>query len=194
MINIKVARVNRSRVRELMVERQTVVSTVATVGKVSASMPVSNSPSNYSDNFWLSKEQFYDHLEKISENDQSFKNIIADQESFNKSYNTKDTGADELYQFVLGITEKFNGFMNQIIQTDKIKGEKKLFDVVSVITTYNRPLSNLGITLDRAFQLNISKDKFIKTISSSPHHMKLLLDPERGIIRKIHNKFREVLM
>ena len=194
MINIKVSRVNRDRITDMMVARQTVVSSVTTVGSTSAAAPVSNSSANYSDNFWLSKEQFYDHLEKISENEQSFKNIIADQESFNKNYNTKDTGVDELYQFVLGITEKYNVFINQIIQTDKVKGEKKLFDVVSVITTYNRPLSNLGITLDRAFQLNISKDKFTKTISSSPHHMKLLLDPERGIIRKIHNKFREVLM
>lgn len=194
MIAIKVARVNRSRITDMMVARQTVVSSVTTVGSTSAAAPVSNSAAHYSDNFWLSKEQFYDHLERISENEQSFKDIIADQESFSKNYDTKNTGADELYQFVLGITDKYNGFINQIILTDKAKGEKKLFEIVTVITSYNRPLSNLGITLDRAFQLNISKDKFIKTISSSPHHMKLLLDPERGIIRKIHNKFREVLM
>ncbi len=194
MISIKVARVNRNRITDMMVARQTVVSSVSTVGKASAAAPVNNSSAHYSDNFWLSKEQFYDHLEKISENDQSFKNIIADQESFNKKYDTKNTSADELYEFVLGITEKYNGFINQIIQTDKAKNEKKIFDIVAVITTYNRPLSNLGITLDRAFQLNISKEKFTKTISSSPHHMKMLLDPERGIIRKIHDRFREVLI
>ena len=62
---MRISRVNRSRVSDILVSRQTVVSSVNSVEKSAPSFEIQNSTFNFSDNFWLSKEQFYDHLEKI---------------------------------------------------------------------------------------------------------------------------------
>jgi len=190
---MRVSRVNRSRVSDILVSRQTVVSSVNSVEKTSLSFEIQNSTFNFSDNFWLSKEQFYDHLEKMHSESEHYSDYSYEQEEFKSSKQMTNSPKDEILSFVNTVLEKYNQLIDHIAKVDLAKNQNNISKILKVITSHNRPLSNLGIVSGRNYHLIINEDKFLQTASKSPHHLKLLLDPEKGILRKIHDSIKEVI-
>lgn len=187
---MRVAPVNRSRISNIAVMRQTVVGGVNSVEKAKPITPLTNNPSNFSDNFWLSKEHFYDSLgEKLKEKHGFELHESPMEDSSIKS----EEGEDSILTFVEDIIKKYNTAIDYVKNLDKKTNSEKHLKIANVVTSHNRPLSNLGITTDRNYHMSLNKEKFLLTSRKSPHHMKLLLDPERGIIRKIYDSFKGVL-
>ena len=190
---MRISRVNRSRVSDILVSRQTVVSSVNSVEKSSPSFEIQNSTFNFSDNFWLSKEQFYDHLEKMHSESEHYSEYSLKQDEYKASKELPNSPNDEILSFVNTVLEKYNQLIDHIAKVDLAKNQNNSSKILRVITSHNRPLSNLGIVSGRNYHLIINEDKFLQTASKSPHHLKLLLDPEKGILRKIHDSIKDVI-
>ncbi|WP_417201969.1 hypothetical protein [Acetoanaerobium sticklandii] len=190
---MRISRVNRSRVSDILVSRQTVVSSVNSVEKSSPSFEIQNSTFNFSDNFWLSKEQFYDHLEKMHSESEHYSEYSLKQDEYKSSKEMANSPKDEILSFVNTVLEKYNQLIDHIAKVDLAKNQNNISKILRVITSHNRPLSNLGIVSGRNYHLIINEDKFLQTASKSPHHLKLLLDPEKGILRKIHDSIKDVI-
>ena len=190
---MRISRVNRSRVSDILVSRQTVVSSVNSVEKSAPSFEIQNSTFNFSDNFWLSKEQFYDHLEKMYSESEHYSEYSLKQDEYKASKELSNSPKDEILSFVNTVLEKYNQLIDHIAKVDLAKNQNNISKILRVITSHNRPLSNLGIVSGRNYHLIINEDKFLQTASKSPHHLKLLLDPEKGILRKIHDSIKDVI-
>lgn len=190
---MRISRVNRSRVSDILVSRQTVVSSVNSVEKSAPSFEIQNSTFNFSDNFWLSKEQFYDHLEKMHSESEHYSEYSLKQDEYKASKELPNSPKDEILSFVSTVLEKYNQLIDHIAKVDLAKNQNNISKILRVITSHNRPLSNLGIVSGRNYHLIINEDKFLQTSSKSPHHLKLLLDPEKGILRKIHDSIKDVI-
>ena len=190
---MRISRVNRSRVSDILVSRQTVVSSVNSVEKSAPSFEIQNSTFNFSDNFWLSKEQFYDHLEKMHSESEHYSEYSLKQDEYKSSKELAHSPKDEILSFVNTVLEKYNQLIDHIAKVDLAKNQNNISKILRVITSHNRPLSNLGIVSGRNYHLIINEDKFFQTASKSPHHLKLLLDPEKGILRKIHDSIKDVI-
>ncbi len=190
---MRISRVNRSRVSDILVSRQTVVSSVNSVEKSAPSFEIQNSTFNFSDNFWLSKEQFYDHLEKMHSESEHYSEYSLKQDEYKSSKELAHSPKDEILSFVNTVLEKYNQLIDHIAKVDLAKNQNNISKILRVITSHNRPLSNLGIVSGRNYHLIINEDKFLQTSSKSPHHLKLLLDPEKGILRKIHDSIKDVI-
>ena len=190
---MRISRVNRSRVSDILVSRQTVVSSVNSVEKSAPSFEIQNSTFNFSDNFWLSKEQFYDHLEKMHSESEHYSEYSLKQDEYKASKEMPNSPKDEILSFVNTVLEKYNQLIDHIAKVDLAKNQNNISKILRVITSHNRPLSNLGIVSGRNYHLIINEDKFLQTASKSPHHLKLLLDPEKGILRKIHDSIKDVI-
>ena len=190
---MRISRVNRSRVSDILVSRQTVVSSVNSVEKSSPSFEIQNSTFNFSDNFWLSKEQFYDHLEKMHSESEHYSEYSLKQDEYKSSKEMANSPKDEILSFVNTVLGKYNQLIDHIAKVDLAKNQNNISKILRVITSHNRPLSNLGIVSGRNYHLIINEDKFLQTASKSPHHLKLLLDPEKGILRKIHDSIKDVI-
>ena len=190
---MRISRVNRSRVSDILVSRQTVVSSVNSVEKSAPSFEIQNSTFNFSDNFWLSKEQFYDHLEKMHSESEHYSEFSLKQDEYKSSKEMANSPKDEIISFVNTVLGKYNQLIDHIAKVDLAKNQNNISKILRVITSHNRPLSNLGIVSGRNYHLIINEDKFLQTASKSPHHLKLLLDPEKGILRKIHDSIKDVI-
>lgn len=186
---MRVSPVNRSRISNIAVMRQTVVGGVDSVEKPKPITALTNNPSNFSDNFWLSNELFYDSLGEKLKEQHDFQLHESPMGNENIDYDKED---DAILNFIEDIIKKYNIAIDYMKDVDKKAKTDKHFKVAKIVTSHNRPLSNLGITTDRNYHLSLNKEKFLLTSKKSPHHMKLLLDPEKGIIRKIYDGFKGV--
>lgn len=190
---MRISRINRSRVTNMLVSRQTVVSSVNSVEKASPSFEIQNSTFNFSDNFWLSKDQFYDNLEKVRPEAEQYFEYTFDQDNFKSTKGMSNSPKDEILEFVKLVLSQYNDVIDYIVKVDQAKNQNNLSKILKVITSHNRPLSNLGIIASRNHNLHLNEELFLQTASKSPHHLKLLLDPEKGVLRKIHDSFKDVI-
>ena len=115
------------------------------------------------------------------------------QDEYKSSKELAHSPKDEILSFVNTVLEKYNQLIDHIAKVDLAKNQNNISKILRVITSHNRPLSNLGIVSGRNYHLIINEDKFLQTASKSPHHLKLLLDPEKGILRKIHDSIKDVI-
>lgn len=190
---MRVSRVSRSRISDIVVSRNTVVNSVDGVTKTPSVFPVHNNVTDNSSNFLLSKEAFYDNIEKMNKKHKNFVGKLAEDELHKRKNDLLDTSDDDILAFIQDTIEKFNLAMDCVKRLDEPKRKIGLDTIIKTVTAHNRPLSNMGILSDRNHHMRLNQEKFLSTISKSPHHLKLLLDPERGILRKIHDSFTEVL-
>ena len=179
---MRISRVNRSRVSDILVSRQTVVSSVNSVEKSAPSFEIQNSTFNFSDN-----------LEKMHSESEHYSEYSLKQDEYKASKELPNSPKDEILSFVNTVLEKYNQLIDHIAKVDLAKNQNNISKILRVITSHNRPLSNLGIVSGRNYHLIINEDKFLQTASKSPHHLKLLLDPEKGILRKIHDSIKDVI-
>ena len=190
---MRISRVNRSRVSNMLVSRQTVISSVNSVEKTSPSFEIQNDTSNFSDNFWFSKVLFYDHLDKLHSENEIYSNYIMGQDEFKSSKGMSDSPKDEIIVFIKTVLDYYYQLIDHIVKIDQAKKQNNISRILKVVTSYNRPLSNLGISATRNHNLLLNEQQFLQTALKSPHHLKLLLDSKNGILRKIHDSFKEVM-
>ena len=96
-------------------------------------------------------------------------------------------------KFIKTVLDQYNQLIDHIVKIDQAKKQNNISRILKVVTSYNRPLSNLGITATRNHNLLLNEQQFLQTALKSPHHLKLLLDSKNGILRKIHDSFKEVM-
>lgn len=190
---MRVSRVSRSRISDIVVSRNTVVNSVDGVAKAPSIFSVQNKTTDNSANFLLSKEAFYDQIEKMNKQQENFVNKLAEDELHRRKKHLLNTADDDILSFIEEMIRNFNISIDYIKQFDESKRKNALHTVIKTVTDHNRPLSNMGILSDRNQHMQLNKERFLSTVTHSPHHLKLLLDPERGILRKIHDSFMEVL-
>lgn len=190
---MRVSRVSRSRISDIVVSRNTVVNSVDGVAKAQSIFAIQNKTTDNSANFLLSKEAFYDNIEKMNKKQENFVNKLAEDELHRRKSALINTADDDILSFIEEMIRNFNLSIDQIKRLDESKRKNALNTVIKTVTAHNRPLSNMGILSDRNQHMQLNKEKFLNTVTKSPHHLKLLLDPERGILRKIHDSFMEVL-
>lgn len=190
---MRVSRVSRSRITGIVAARNHIVRSVHGVEKTPASFAVENDTANTSSNFLLSKEAFYDLMEESNKKHEDFEGKLAEDELQRRKNSLLDSSEDDTLDFIEEVILQFNQAMDYVKRLNEEKRQKSLDAILHTVTSHNRPLSNLGILSDRNHHMNLNREKFLATISKSPHHLKLLLDPEKGILRKIHDSFMEVL-
>ena len=121
---MRISRVNRSRVSDILVSRQTVVSSVNSVEKSAPSFEIQNSTFNFSDNFWLSKEQFYDHLEKMHSESEHYSEFSLKQDEYKSSKEMANSPKDEILSFVNTVLGKYNQLIDHIAKVDLANNPK----------------------------------------------------------------------
>lgn len=190
---MRVSRVNRSRISDIVVSRNTVVNSVSGVDRAPSVFAVENNTAENSSNFLLSKEAFYDNMERMNKEQEDYLAKLAEEELRKRQNNWVSSSEDDVVAFIHETIDKFNSAIEYVKKVDVAKKQNGLEKILHTVTAHNRPLSNLGILVNREHHMQLNQDKFLTTVSKSPHHLKLLLDPEKGILRKIHDSFMEVL-
>lgn len=190
---MKVSKVSRNRISDIIVSRNTVIHSIDSVNGTTAVFSIENNTADRSNNFFLSKEAFYDNMEQLHRTSASSEDRFTQDKLPGKTNPPFDQTNDSILSFVQKTVEKFNETIDYIQQSDHLPQQLIVERIIHTVTAHNRPLSNLGILIGRNHHIQVDADKFLTTATKSPHHLRLLLDPEKGILRKIHDSFSEVI-
>lgn len=192
----KTSSINSSRIHNMYVHRNTVVSTASKVSSVDKVNPVENSTFFSSGNFLYYSDAFYENIEEFQKNYKKFYNnqVKLNQLSkfLSKKENYKFDYIDDIVRIISTLCKKFNNAMNSLRDMEKDLSINLHEPIIELVFSQQHYLSRIGVLMTNDYNINFNIDVLKNNYFYNKNLVLFFLNNKIDFIRNLSNHFKEI--
>lgn len=180
----------KHRYRNSYVDRTRSVSNTGNIGPVEPVNRVENNVGYSSVNHLIASDEFYDKLEKLTE---EYRKFYHHERNLEKAIKNIEENKEWALENMRELIDKYNKAIIALEKFDKHLHTDHAVRINNIILDFEKDLNNIGIEKNREKELNINETIFMNNMSNlDKERMKELLKPIRIMIKRLYKGFKSI--